>query len=100
MKVEGKKGSGKVAGAGEKLTNKEYEKELARLHVELVKLQEWVKRTGLKVRIVFEGRDGPSIRSSSSRRSAEDASRRQKSWRKPAGMPRRLHQSIVASGYP
>lgn len=41
-----------------KLTNKEYEQELAKLHVELVKLQEWVKLKGLKVCIVFEGRDG------------------------------------------
>jgi len=44
--------------AGEKLKNKEYDKELAKLHVELVKLQEWVKFKGLKVCIVFEGRDG------------------------------------------
>ncbi len=42
----------------EKLGRKEYEKELERLHVELVKLQEWVKHKGLKVCIVFEGRDG------------------------------------------
>jgi polyphosphate kinase 2 len=41
-----------------KLKNKQYEKELAKLHVELVKLQEWVKLKGLKVCIVFEGRDG------------------------------------------
>jgi polyphosphate kinase 2 len=41
-----------------RLKRKTYEKELARLHVELVKLQEWVKREGLKVCIVFEGRDG------------------------------------------
>ena len=41
-----------------KLSNKFYEKELAMLHVELVKLQEWVKHKGLKVIIVFEGRDG------------------------------------------
>jgi len=41
-----------------KLKNKEYEKELAKLHVELVKLQEWVRYKGLKVCIVFEGRDG------------------------------------------
>jgi polyphosphate kinase len=40
-----------------KLRNKDYEKELARLHVELVKLQEWVVHKGLKVCIVFEGRD-------------------------------------------
>jgi len=41
-----------------KLGNKDYEKELRKLHVELVKLQEWVKHEGLKVCIVFEGRDG------------------------------------------
>src|SRR5213595_343020 len=41
-----------------KLKGKEYEQELERLHVELVKLQEWVKYKGLKVCIVFEGRDG------------------------------------------
>ena len=40
-----------------KLTNKNYEKELSRLHVELVKLQEWVKARGLKVVVLFEGRD-------------------------------------------
>ncbi len=34
-----------------------YEKELARLQVELVKLQEWVKHEGLKVVVIFEGRD-------------------------------------------
>ncbi len=43
---------------GKKLKNKAYEKELAKLHVELVKLQEWVKFKGLKVCVVFEGRDG------------------------------------------
>jgi len=43
---------------GEKLKNKEYEKELAKLHVELVKLQEWVKHKGLRVCVVFEGGDG------------------------------------------
>ena len=40
------------------MSNKEYAKKLKRLHVELVKLQEWVARKGLKVCIVFEGRDG------------------------------------------
>jgi polyphosphate kinase 2 len=40
------------------LSRKEYERELAKLHVELVRLQEWVKQKGLKVCIVFEGRDG------------------------------------------
>jgi len=45
-------------GPKEKLKTKAYNKELAKLHVELVKLQEWVKHKGLKVCIVFEGRDG------------------------------------------
>lgn len=34
-----------------------YEKELARLQIELVKLQEWIKQEGLRVIVVFEGRD-------------------------------------------
>ncbi|HZS46682.1 MAG TPA: polyphosphate kinase 2 [Blastocatellia bacterium] len=42
----------------QKLKRKDYEKELSRLHVELVKLQQWVVHKGLKVCIVFEGRDG------------------------------------------
>jgi polyphosphate kinase 2 len=46
------------AAAGEKLKEKDYQKELKKLHVELVKLQEWVIHKGLKVCIVFEGRDG------------------------------------------
>jgi polyphosphate kinase 2 len=45
-------------GKTEKMKGKVYEKELARLHAELVNLQEWVKLKGLKVCIVFEGRDG------------------------------------------
>ncbi|MDQ5911342.1 MAG: polyphosphate kinase [Pseudomonadota bacterium] len=42
----------------EKLKTKDYEQELTKLHIELVKLQEWVRHQGLKVCIVFEGRDG------------------------------------------
>jgi polyphosphate kinase 2 len=49
---------GNPPAAREPMTGKQYAKELARLHVELVKLQEWVKYKGLKVCIVFEGRDG------------------------------------------
>lgn len=41
-----------------KLGGKEYERELARLHGELVKLQLWVVAKGLKVVVLFEGRDG------------------------------------------
>jgi polyphosphate kinase 2 len=44
--------------AGKKLSTKAYAKELKKLHVELVKLQQWVVHKGLKVCIVFEGRDG------------------------------------------
>ena len=46
------------ASATGKLKGKDYAKQLEKLHVELVKLQEWVKHKGLKVCIVFEGRDG------------------------------------------
>ena len=59
-----KQGSGNTQGNGEapkrerKRKRKYYEKEVARLHAELVKLQEWVKYKGLKVCVVFEGRDG------------------------------------------
>jgi polyphosphate kinase 2 len=40
-----------------KLSKKEYEKELERLQIELVKLQEWVVHEGLRIAVVFEGRD-------------------------------------------
>ena len=58
-KTKGKKNDSEVVTKPqEKLKRKYYEKELAKLHVELVKLQRWVKHAGLKVCIVFEGRDG------------------------------------------
>jgi polyphosphate kinase 2 len=53
-----KSGSAAVAAAETKLSNKDYERELKKLHVELVKLQQWVQEKGLKVCILFEGRDG------------------------------------------
>lgn len=40
-----------------KISNKEYEQEIYALQVELCKLQEWVKHTGQKIIIIFEGRD-------------------------------------------
>ncbi len=40
-----------------KLTKSEYEKELERLQVELVRMQEWIVETGAKVVVLFEGRD-------------------------------------------
>lgn len=57
-KKKDKKKSDAAKASGKKLKNKTYLKELAKLHVELVKLQEWVKLKGLKVCVVFEGRDG------------------------------------------
>jgi polyphosphate kinase 2 len=39
------------------LSRKEFEKELEKLQVELVKMQEWVKVSGAKVCVIFEGRD-------------------------------------------
>ena len=43
--------------APRQLSKRGYEKELARLQVELVRLQDWVLHKGLKVVVVFEGRD-------------------------------------------
>ncbi len=40
-----------------KMKTREYEREMRRLHGELVAMQEWVKATGAKVCVVFEGRD-------------------------------------------
>ena len=59
--------SGRTEGSGngakselqrETLSRKEYENVLRELHVRLVSMQEWVKHAGLKVCVVFEGRDG------------------------------------------
>jgi polyphosphate kinase len=41
-----------------KLKRKDYEKKLARLHAELVALQQWVVMNGARICVVFEGRDG------------------------------------------
>ena len=55
----GKPGKGTAgADASGKLGRRDYEEAMARLHEELVKLQLWVVHKGLKVCIVFEGRDG------------------------------------------
>jgi polyphosphate kinase 2 len=59
-KVDGKEA--KVEQAQEppskkKISKQRYEKELARLQIELVKLQEWIKEKGLRVVVLFEGRD-------------------------------------------
>ncbi len=57
MKVILKKKTGKLAGLDKKLKNKIYEREIERLQTEMVKLEEWVKFKGLKVVVLFEGRD-------------------------------------------
>ena len=48
----------KDKGKGKRVKRKAYEKELERLHGELVKVQEWALDTGAKICILFEGRDG------------------------------------------
>ena len=40
-----------------KLSNKDYEAEIFKLHAEMVKLQRWVKEEGVRAVVVFEGRD-------------------------------------------
>lgn len=57
MAKNGQKNGHKNAKADKGLSNKEYEKELTHLQGELCKLQDWVKQAGLRVIVVFEGRD-------------------------------------------
>jgi polyphosphate kinase 2 len=47
-----------TASSAEKMSRKQYEKELHKLQVELCKVQAWVKHTGQRIIVVFEGRDG------------------------------------------
>jgi len=47
----------KKDGEREKLSNKEYERKLRKLQTNLVEMQEWVKATGAKIVVIFEGRD-------------------------------------------
>ncbi len=57
-RTEGRKRRDDGATSQGKLDNKTYERELARLHAELVKLQLWAVHKGLKACVLFEGRDG------------------------------------------
>ncbi len=57
-KKTNKPGKATKAETPEKLNRKAYERELARLHGELVKLQRWAVAEGVKIVVVFEGRDG------------------------------------------
>jgi polyphosphate kinase 2 len=45
------------SGPGEKLRRKEYEVKLEELHMELVKMQYWIKASGARLVVLFEGRD-------------------------------------------
>jgi len=57
-KSAGKKHKSDTAAPPAKLSEKAYQKELRKLHEELVNLQLWVQEKGAKICIVFEGRDG------------------------------------------
>jgi polyphosphate kinase 2 len=48
---------GKESNKPKKLTRKEYERELQKLEIDLVKLQGWIQHKGLKIAVIFEGRD-------------------------------------------
>jgi polyphosphate kinase 2 len=49
--------AGDIKATKKKIKNDVYEQELARLQIELVKLQAWVKKEGLRIVVIFEGRD-------------------------------------------
>ena len=60
-KADKRAGKGGAAAASDEagaMGAKQYAREMKKLHVELVKLQQWVVAKGLKVCVVFEGRDG------------------------------------------
>jgi polyphosphate kinase 2 len=61
--TRGKSGAAEASEVGAEkdvptLSGKDFARELKKLHVELVKAQEWIRHKGLKVCVVFEGRDG------------------------------------------
>jgi polyphosphate kinase 2 len=53
----GASGAGDAGDAPKVLTKAEYEKELARLQTELVRMQEWIIHEGMQLLVIFEGRD-------------------------------------------
>ena len=55
--LEGDGAGGQAAEPRKKIKAKDYERELARLQEELVRLQRWIRHKGLKVVVIFEGRD-------------------------------------------
>src|SRR5436190_24367911 len=56
VKKAKKQGTGEAKALDAKVSRKDFEKRLEKLHVEMVELQQWVVKKGLKVCIVFEGR--------------------------------------------
>ncbi len=50
-------GADSSTGTREEMNKKDYENELEKLQLELVKLQRWIKKEGLRVVVIFEGRD-------------------------------------------
>ena len=57
LRVGRRLGRGKARPPAEKLSRKDYEKELEKLQTELCHLQDWVRQTGARIIILFEGRD-------------------------------------------
>ena len=51
------RGPAEAEGSSDKMSRKQFEKELAKLQVELVRLQTWVQAKKARVIVVFEGRD-------------------------------------------
>jgi polyphosphate kinase 2 len=52
-----KRGGVEATAASDKISSKEFEKELAKLQVELTRMQTWVKDKGARIIVIFEGRD-------------------------------------------
>ena len=52
-----KKADARGPSAKDEMSRKEYEQKMLDLHAELVKLQTWIKHTGAKIMVLFEGRD-------------------------------------------
>jgi polyphosphate kinase len=52
-----KRGGVEATAASDKMSSKEFEKELAKLQVELTRMQTWVKDEGARIIVIFEGRD-------------------------------------------
>src|ERR1700735_3744497 len=93
-----RKSSGSQPGTDvAKLGRKEFDEALARLQVELVKLQEWVKFKGLKIVIVFEGRDAAGKGGVSSDLPSASVPGYSGSWRSPRRLSARRPRCICSA---